>query len=495
MTSPSTLDLEVEILQVRSFIDGQWVRPTERLDALRDPNTGAERQGQLGVADADVERALRAADALYASGALEAAGIETRASVLDALAARIDEHAEAIARQDSMSTGNPITTTRLLASYLSGRVRSAVQQVRDGGDGRSLGAEGRPVRLLNRPLGPVLVLAPWNAPTFVALSKISAAIAAGCPVILKPSEWAPGGAQIVAGLLADAIEASSLPPATFQLLHGGSHVGARLSSDSRVRVITFTGGLDAGRAVAAAAARNLAVVQLELGSNNPVVVMPDADLTRTARSLIAGVTRLNGQWCEAPGKVLVPQPLHDELVDALIEESRGITVGHCLDPETTLGPIAYKRHFDRLGRQVAGAAAAGASVSAAGQLPDLRGWFMSPTIISELDAAAATEEIFGPVLTVHSTKSTDDAIAAANRSGGGLDAFVFGTDVEAALEVGARLRAGEVRVNGTHMADLADGSEQTFWETSGVGGHGPANAVPFYQGRRVVGLDDDDLPI
>lgn len=486
---------DVAILEVRSLVDGRWVTPSERIGVLSDPNTGRERQAQLSTELAEVDTALRAAERVHQSAALDDGPIAARIDVLTAFARALAERQEDIACQDAISTGNPITTTRLLASYLAGRVQSAVDQLEQLGEGRSLAADGRTVRLLNRSLGPVVVLAPWNAPTFVAVSKIGAAIAAGCPVILKPSEWAPGGAQIIAEVLDHIIAGSGLPRATFQLVHGGARVGAALSADPRVKVITFTGGVDAGRAVAAAAAPNLTLTQLELGSNNPAIVLPDADIARTARWLISGVTRLNGQWCEAPGKVLVSQSIHDALVEALIDEASRVAIGHCMADETRLGPLAFSTHRDRLRTQLASLSDAGAIVSSPASLPDLGGWFFSPTVVTGVDARSATTELFGPVLTVHPTTSTAEALSFANLPGGGLDAFVFGSDEDAALEVGARMRAGEVRINGTNMADLADGSEQSFWDGSGVGGHGPANAVPFYQGRRVVGVDSDTLPI
>ncbi len=486
--------IEVPVLRTRSYIAGAWRELHDRIGVLRDPNTGEERTAQLSASPSDVEAALAAAQRAFESGILESAGSRERASMLQAWADRLDAHAERIALQDAISTGNPVGTARVLAASLGDRVRSIARQAIEVGEGRSLDERLR-VRVLNRPLGPTLVLAPWNAPTFVAVSKLAAALGAGSPVLLKPSEWTPGGAQLAFEQLLEEFEARSLPPGGAQLVHGAARVGAALAADPRVKVITFTGGLAAGRAVARAAAETLAVTQLELGSNNPAIVLPDADPASAARSLVAGVTRLNGQWCEAPGKVLVPDRLHDALLDALIAEAEELRIAACLDEDCELGPLAYGGHRDRLREQVAAYEAAGATAHRAGRLPELGGWFFQPTFIAGLPAEAATEELFGPALTLHRVSSTDEALAAANRSGGGLDGFVFGRDEEAAVRVGERIRAGEVRINGTHMADLADGSEQTFWDASGVGGHGPAQGVAFYQGRRVVGVDSPELPI
>lgn len=486
---------EIPIVETRLFIDGQWREAADQLGTLHDPNSGEERTPQLGATSRDVEDALHAADALHSSQVLDRIPAATRAAVLEAWADALDAHVEDIAVQDAISTGNPIATTRTLASFLGARVRSTARQTAEIGDGRSLEAGGRAVRLLHRALGPTLVLAPWNAPTFVAVSKVSGAIGAASPVILKPSEWTPSGAQIAFELLQSALNEHGFPRATAQLVHGAAAVGGGLAGDPRIRAISFTGGLPAGRAVARAAAETLAVVQLELGSNNPAIVQPDADIERTAALLIAGTTRLNGQWCEAPGKVLVPKELRGELVDALASQAAGLRIGHSFAGDSQLGPLAYRVHHDRLEAQLDDYAAAGATVLRAGTLPGLDGWFFRPAIVTDLDALTARTELFGPAITVHGVDSVDEAIDIANLPGGGLDGYVFGEDEEAALQTGSRIRAGEVRINGTFMADLADGSEQTFWGSAGVGGHDPAHGVAFSQGRRVVGVDAVDLPV
>ena len=487
--------IDVQVVAQRSFIDGAWRIPRERLGVLCDPNTGAVRAPQLAASLADVDDVIRAASDLYTSDGLDGMGAGRRASVLNVWADQLDAHAEQIAQQDAISTGNPLQSTRTVSSFLGDRVRSLAQHSVGLWQDSTLEAGGRIVRLLNRPLGPTLVLAPWNAPTFVAVAKVAAAIGAASPVILKPSEWAPSGPQLAFELLQAVLEDAGFPPATAQLVHGGAVVGAALTQDHRIGAITFTGGLTAGRAVAHAAAETLAVIQLELGSNNPVIVLPDADLRHTARELLAGVTRLNGQWCEAPGKVLVMQQQHDDLVDALRAEIVRLRLGHCLEETTQLGPLAYERHRTRLESQLANYAAAGAQIHREATLPALDGWFFSPAIVTGLDASEAVDEMFGPALTVHGVDSVDTAIVAANQPGVGLDGYVFGRDESNAVQVGSRIRAGEIRINGTHMADLADGSAQTFWGTTGVGGHGPEHGVAFSQGRRIVGVDSAAHPI
>jgi len=478
------------------LIDGEWIEPTEQLHAtLDDPNTGEFRSPQLASSSANVERAIAAAHALHASGAWENAWVAARIALLDRLADGLDAHAEEIGREDALANGNPLRIARQMATYLGPRVRSAREQLLEVGTGTDLSDEPRPVRLLRRALGPAVVLAPWNAPTFVGVAKLASALAAGCPVILKPSEWAPAGCQVVAEVLSEAIAELDLPPAVFQLVHGASAVGAQLVSDPRIRAISFTGGGAGGRAVATAAAPHFAAVQLELGGHNPAVVLSDADIAVTAEALVDGMIKLNGQWCEAPGKVLVHESLHDTLVDAVLERLRDLTVGNCMEAGTDVGPLSHASHRDHLVGRIDQVVAAGGKALTVNEIPETGGWFLAPTVVVGAAAADSTAELFGPAITVHAMASDEAAIAAARGPETGLAGFVFGTDIHQALAAAARVPAGEVRINGCKLADLADGSEQSFWNAAGIGGHGPTDMVRFFQGSQVIGVDDPALPI
>jgi len=478
------------------FIQGRWQSPAEALpNTLDDPNTGEFRQQQAATSTADVARALEAAAQLHAGGEWECAPVEVRIALLDKIADGLDRRYEEIAFEDAMANGNPLHVAVQMASYLGPRVRSARDQLVEVGIGRDLPAGERPVRLLRRPLGVAAVLAPWNAPTFVALAKVASALAAGCPVILKPSEWAPGGCQVFTEIIAQALDDLEFPLAVFQLVHGAAAVGSQIASDPRVRAISFTGGGAGGRAVAAAAAPNFTALQLELGGHNPAVVLGDADVDATAAALVDGMTKLNGQWCEAPGKVLVHEALHDQLVDALLARLSALTVGHCLDDGTDVGPLSHSAHRDHLTRRIDELVSRGGTALTVNELPHLAGWFLAPTVVSGLDAADSTAELFGPVISIHSMASDEAAIAASDGPETGLAGFVFGTDIDAAMAAAARVRAGEVRVNGCKLADLAEESEQSFWNNAGIGGHGPTDMVRFFQGSQVIGLDAVDLPI
>lgn len=489
MTKPVT-----PIVETRSFIDGEWAtRMDDTGRSLCDPNTGEVRQAKLATPVEDVERALAAARALYEAQSLEDLGLRARADALIAIAEEIDRRQRDIAMQDSVNTGTPLTTTEIIASTLGDRVRGAIEEALELGESTEIGEGDRKVLLLHRAIGPAVIIAPWNAPTFTTVGKVAAALLAGCPVLVKPSENAPSGCQILSEIIVAELGKRGFPKAAFQLIQGGSNIGSILTSDARMAALSFTGGVNAGRTVAASAAANLSLMQMELGSNNPAIVRADADVELTAKRIVQGMTRLNGQWCEAPGKILAHEDIHDELVDALSREIDALVVGDTASPETQVGPLAFERQRDGLKTSIERLESLGGTLISAKRMPDLGGWFIAPGMVVGTRPEDASEELFGPMITVHSVASDAEALEYANAPGGGLDGYVFGTNTDEAVRLGSRIRAGEVRINGTFMSDLAGGSRQSFWGTSGIGGHGPQYGVRFFLGDRVVGVDDANL--
>lgn len=484
------------IVVQRSYIDGKWVELVDSGRPLCDPNTGEVRQPKLTTTSEDIERALEAAYRFDQDGLGRAIPLGDRVEFLEAFADELDKRHEEIALQDAITTGATIRTTRHIAASLGARVRSMVNDARSLGASVDLGSTEYPVRLLREPIGPAVIIAPWNVPAFTASGKVAAALLAGCPVILKPSENTPTGVQLLSEILVAVMEARGLPSAYFQLVQGGSSIGSLLTGDRRVAALVFTGGVETGRSVAQQAASALMVMQMELGSNNTAIVRADADVQRTASSLVQGTTRVNGQWCEAPGKILVHESLHDELAEALRAEFQKLRIGDSLDEDTQLGPLAFERHRDALRGEITRLVGLGGRFMGQEELPeDLEGWFLTPGVIVGVAPDEATTELFGPLLTLHPVADDKEALRLANAPEGGLDAYVFSTDLEAALDLGGQIRAGEVRINGTFMSDLADGSQQTFWGSSGIGGHAPQYGVRFFVGDRVVGVDSGNFEL
>lgn len=483
---------EIAMPQPVNYVADEWVECATVGDAWNlDPNTREPVHPLVTTTPDDLERALRHAEQAYDPGF---GGADTRrelAEVLERAAAIVESRTEDIARTDSLTSGTTVSTTRMVAAFLPHRIRATAADLVRIPRVTSLAAGGRDVRLHKVPWGPAAILTPWNGPSFIPAAKVVSAIAAGCPVLLKPSEHAPRSAQIVVECFVEA----GLPSGALQLVQGAGEVGARLTADPRVKIVSFTGGPGAGRAIARAAAEDFTVLQLELGGNNPVIVLDDADLDVTADGIVEGLTKINGQWCEGPGKVLAPRGLVDPLLDALTERIAKLAVGHSLDEGSDVGPVSNGPHFRTLQDRIEGLRTLGAAIHQPSALPDLDGYFLSPTVASGADPARATAELFGPVVSLHAVGSTDEALRIANADPSGLDAYVFGSDTDRAIDVGSRIVAGEVRVNGAKIADLGDDSAQSFWGPAGIGGHGPAESVRVFCGDRVVGVDAPDVPL
>jgi betaine-aldehyde dehydrogenase len=468
-------------------IGASWRETTEVLDDwLDDPNNGESLQQHASTSPDGIDEALGVAAATHERGSWARTPINERQLVLNSVADAIDGRVDEIARCDAINSGVPIAVTTLMARELGHRFRATADALDDTRGPRVLGSPARPVYLLRLPLGPAMIMTAWNASTFIAASRVASALAAGCPVVLKPSEWAPWGCQI----LAEAIVKAGVPSGAFQLVHGGPLQGSQLVADPRIRVLSFTGGQAAGRTIAATAGADFKTVQLELGGNNPAIICGDANLRQAAAAIAAGITKLNGQWCEGPGRIYVQHEMHDELVSLLLVELNKLVIGHSLDFETTFGPIAYRKHRDRLIQQLNMLRDRGGVTHQPFDVPTA-GWYLSPTIVTDLPNNEGLDELFGPVVTVYRTASDDESLYLANHPSSGLDAYIFGENIDTCIDIGSQVIAGEVRINGTHLADLGPNSAQTFWDSAGIGGHAPtAEMVELFRGNRVVGVDD-----
>ncbi|GAA1249068.1 aldehyde dehydrogenase family protein [Prauserella halophila] len=457
--------------------------------SLRDPNTGAELASSRSSSSEQIDRAVAAASGAHADGRWSSLGAERRAPLLCALADGLDARADEIARLDALNSGVPISVTRLFASSNGDTVRSAADRALALGDAEAVPADGRDVRIHRVPWGPAALLMPWNAPSAMAVKKLGFALAAGASAVMKPSPASPWSALLVAEAAAEA----GLPEGVVNLVLGGAEAGAQLVEDRRIAAISMTGATPTGRAIAAAAAPRFTRLRLELGSNNPAIVLPDADIEATARALVAGATKLSGQWCEAPRRVLAASAVHDRLVEALRTELATLRIGSSLDDTTTLGPVAFEGRRRELTAQRDDLAARGATIVEVGTTPD-EGFFFPPTLAVG-DDIEPDSEIFGPLLAVEAFDAVEDAVRRANSGQVGLAGYVFSDDIDAASSLGAALVAGEVKVNGTSVLDMSPHSAQSFFGSSGIGGHGDAELLEFFVGKRIVGTDAPGLPL
>ncbi|MEU4162364.1 aldehyde dehydrogenase family protein [Actinoplanes sp. NPDC026670] len=468
---------------MKDLVNGTWEACATPVGVdLENPATSEVTGPALGSSTARTEEALAAADALGAW----AAPVEERADILDRIAAAVAGAAPEITALESRATGVPIRQTTPLGMILAGAFALAASQLRLGIlTSTAVREDGREVLVERLPWGPAACLVPWNAPAPMAAHKVANALAAGCPTILKPSEYAPFGTERLAEVIDAVLRDAGAPPALFQLLHGGAEVGARIVSDPRIRAVSFTGGLGGGRAVAAACAYDIKPVQLELGGNNALIVLPDADEAIAARAAADLLTTLNGQWCRALGRLIVPAGREQALADAVLSRMNEMTAGDPADEATDYGPLIHSGHRAAVikARDDLGGVINESTLTGPGNT-------LAPALVLGADPARTTEEIFGPVAAVHGYETVDEAVALANGTRYGLEGYVFGADEEAALAVAKRVRAGEVKVNGSSVMSLHLFTPRPAWGISGYSEEGTAETLLFFTNPRVVGVEN-----
>lgn len=465
------------------FIDGRFETPAVPLGKqVCNANDGKPLFEQRACGEAALEKALATAQRLHERGALRQLSAERRAELLDALAESLEKRTADMAHADALTTGVVISTCTQLAELAPATFRAAAAVLRAASDDPCLSGAFGEVVVERLPLGPAALVAPWNAPAAIACHKAASALAAGCPVLLKPSEWAPGSGVF----MAEAAAETEWPRGAFQVVNGAAASGAALVGDPRIRAVSFTGGLAGGRAVAALCAHDMKPVQLELGGNNPLIVLPGADLSAAAEGVLEALTQLGGQWCRGLGRLFVQQGIEDALLERVWQKLAGCTVGSSLDPKSRLGPLAHEAHRDRVAEAARQLCRAGGEAHAPAAMPEAEGWFYPPTLIRGVAPADAEEEIFGPVATVHVFDSVDEVLAAAAQNPYGLAAYVFGPETEAEA-LGARLHTGLVKYNGVGLTGLHPLAPRPCWGLSGLGVEGAVETLELFQGLRVRG--------
>lgn len=473
-----------------SYIDGAVVTPAvDRQNMLRNPNDTQPLQAQLASSPEQVEKALASADAAHAAGVWENTPASERAIWLDHVANELEapEVLKKIAFADAITTGATINVTRAMAALAPFVFRGAAQFLRAGNLDQRLPGKLGEVDYFRRPWGPALLVSPWNGPTAIGSHKIASALAAGAPCIMKPSEWAPHSALI----MADIIQQMGLPRGTFQLTCGNRHTGGLMVDDARIKSISFTGGTAGGQVIATASAEKFRPTQLELGGNNPLVVFSDADLERAAVGICYGLTNLNAQWCRALGRVIVHHSVKDRLLQLVEAKLANIRLGDSLDEASDMGPLIHQAQYDSVLAQIERLRAAGGKLIQPTPMPDLPGYFVPPTLVDGCRPQSTTEEIFGPVASVHCFDSDDEALQLANGTHYGLAACVYSANEEKAFAFGRRIRTGGVKINGYSLLSLSR-APRGAWGLSGLGEEGTAESIAFFTGARTVGLSPQD---
>ncbi len=472
---------------LKDYIDGEISTPTENLGVwLENPNTGEQIQQQMASSDAQIEQALATAWHVHTEGSWSDMPIEERAEYLVAFSDELDNRKDEIAHLEALTTGAVISTTSMLNIITTGAWHLAIEQMNSGWQISTMeGPNGNTVEIHRKPWGPALALVPWNAPAPMAAHKVANALAAGAPCILKPTEWSPNGCDV----FADAAHAAGIPNGVFQIVHGGAEVGKKLVADKRIKAVTFTGGLEGGRSIATACSLDFKPAQLELGGNNPVVVFADANIEEAAQGVINLMITLNGQWCRALGRLIVHASIQDDLLDAVFARLEKVIIGDSLSAESMMGPIVHSSHLAKITQQRDSLLEKGGKAKSVTSLPDLNGNFIGPVLIAGIDIADAQDEIFGPIGTIHSFTSDGEALALANGTPYGLEAYIFSTDEDRAMDFGRKVHAGGVKVNGSSMISLNLMAPRPAWGWSGFSEEGTIETYRFFCGTRVVGVE------
>jgi acyl-CoA reductase-like NAD-dependent aldehyde dehydrogenase len=373
-----------------------------------------------------------------------AADLEQRRAAMEACAVALGHAAEELGELTTREQGMPLTVAVASARGAASSFRRyaalelPTETVQDD--------ESALVRIERRPVGVVAAIKPWNFPLGMAIGTIAPAFRAGCPVVVKPSPFTPLATLRLGEILRD-----HLPPGVLTVVSGGDDLGRAMTSHPVPRAISFTGSVAAGRSVNIAAAADLKRVLLELGGNDPAIVLDDVDPATVAESLFWPTFSNAGQICKAIKRLYVPESMHEEIVEALAERARAVRVGRGTEPSVQMGPINNRPQYERVRELVAEAVDGGATVAAGGTAPDGPGLFFEPTVLTDLaeDARIIEEEQFGPALPVLPYRDVAEAVRKANATIFGLGASVWSNDPLRAAAVATQLEAGTVWVN-TH---------------------------------------------
>jgi betaine-aldehyde dehydrogenase len=434
-------------VQEKFFIGGQWIAPAGR-DSIEVHNAGTgEVLGRIPAGtEKDVDAAVAAARA--ALDAWSRLAPQERAAYLEKISAGLKARAEELARLIAQEVGMPLKmANRIQVGLPVANFANYAKLLKDFSFEEKVGNS----LVVREPVGVVGAITPWNYPLHQIALKVAPALAAGCTVVLKPSEVAPFNAFV----LAEVMEAAGLPKGVFNLVSGtGTPAGEALVKHPGVDMISFTGSTRAGKRISELAAQSVKRVALELGGKSASVILDDADLASAVKSTVNGCYLNSGQTCTALTRMLVPQSKYDEAAKIAAEVAKTFTVGDPLAETTKLGPLTSRAQLERVRGYIRKGMQEGAELVAGGDTPPEGvppgGYYVRPTVFGKVrnDMTIAQEEIFGPVLSIIPYRDEEEAVRIANDTVYGLAGAVWSADESRAQRVARRIRAGQIDING-----------------------------------------------
>jgi aldehyde dehydrogenase (NAD+) len=441
------------LVRDKIYIGGEWVKSSGSgvLEVINSTTEDVMGRVPEGTAE-DVDRAVVAAREAFESWSQTA--VDQRAEWMERIAEALGARMEEIAALIAQEVGMPVKLARMIQAGLPTMDFGSMPQVMaDTAWERDVGNS----LIVREPVGVVGAITPWNYPLHQISAKVAAALAAGCTIIVKPSEVAP----LNAFLLADVLDELGLPAGVFNLVAGlGAVVGEAMSTHPGIDMISFTGSTAAGRRVTEAAAGTIKRVALELGGKSPNVILEDADLQQAITDGVSKCFLNSGQTCSALTRMLVPRARLGEAEQIAAAVAQSFKPGDPFAPDTRLGPLVSENQRERVRGYIRKGTEEGAKLVYGGAEPPAgldRGYFVEPTVFSEVttDMTIAQEEIFGPVLAIMPYDDEDDAVRIANDTVYGLAGGVWSSDVEHAKRVARRIRTGQIEINGGAFNPLA----------------------------------------
>ncbi|MEJ2760106.1 MAG: aldehyde dehydrogenase family protein [Gammaproteobacteria bacterium] len=438
------------------IIGGEAVTGDDRMDVIN-PSTGRAFARCPRAGEKELDRAVAAAREAFKSWS-ETRYAE-RAALLGRMAEALEENQDWMGELLTREQGKPVGQARAEIGRGKGQltglssIEIPVQTLVDDDD--------KHIELHYRPLGVVGIITPWNAPINLALGPIASALYTGNTIVLKPSPYTP-----LTTLKMGELMGKIFPPGVVNVLAGGDELGQLMTEHPDINKISFTGSVETGKKVMASCASTIKRLTLELGGNDPAIVLDDVDPKEVARKLFFAGTVNSGQVCMAVKRVYAHEKIFAALCEALAEEARNARLGDGMDPETQLGPLQNRMQYDKVKDFLEDTRKSGARILAGGEVPEGDGYFIPPTIVTDIaeDARLVREEQFGPVIPVLKFSDIDDAIARANDTDYGLCGSVWTKDLNKGAELAARLEVGTAWVNqhrATHPLVPFGGAKQS----------------------------------